>query len=97
MFRSTRVLAMQPTRAAFMRQTPQAFFKQTGFRMTPVPKEEHGAHTISQRLRQLKKIPAELIPLGVVLAVAVGAAIFSLGNKLVKDKTLRLKRQAGNS
>jgi hypothetical protein len=25
---------------------------------------EDAAHTISQRLRQLKKIPAELIPLG---------------------------------
>ena len=29
-------------------------------------------------------------------SIAVGAAIFSLGRKLIVDKTLRLKRQAGN-
>ncbi|KAF2190780.1 hypothetical protein K469DRAFT_721682 [Zopfia rhizophila CBS 207.26] len=69
----------------YMRQTPRM--------MRPVPKEDQSAHTISQRLRTLKKIPAELIPLGVVLAVAVGAAFFSMGRKLYTDKTLRLKRQ----
>ncbi|EGE02814.1 hypothetical protein TEQG_01851 [Trichophyton equinum CBS 127.97] len=36
----------------------------------PIPKEQQSAHTISQRLRTLKKIPPELIPLGVVLSVA---------------------------
>lgn len=94
------------------------------------------AHTISQRLRRLKKIPPELIPLGksptrcnsligqtcvltcssiqvlysgwciswllqasepeltgfINESVAIGAAIYSLGNKLVTDKTLRLTR-----
>ena len=50
------------------------------------------AHTISQRLRTLKKIPPELIPLGVVLAVAVGAAAYALIRKLYVDKTLRLYR-----
>jgi hypothetical protein len=30
--------------------------------------EVNAAHTISQRLRQLKKIPPELLPLAVVLA-----------------------------
>ncbi|THZ85265.1 hypothetical protein D6C84_03436 [Aureobasidium pullulans] len=30
----------------------------------PVPKEEHSAHTISQRIRTLRKIPPELIPIG---------------------------------
>ncbi|KAF2793915.1 hypothetical protein K505DRAFT_325110 [Melanomma pulvis-pyrius CBS 109.77] len=96
MFRTTRALAMQPTRMMLMRQSPQLYMRQTARMMTPVPKEEHGAHTISQRLRQLKKIPAELIPLGIVLAIAVGAAIFSLGRKLYVDKTLRLKRQSVN-
>ncbi|KAF2866102.1 hypothetical protein BDV95DRAFT_611974 [Massariosphaeria phaeospora] len=95
MFRSTRVLAMQPTRMMFMRQTPQLYLRQTA-RMMKTPKEDHGAHTISQRLRQLKKIPAELIPLGIVLAVAIGAAFYSLGRKLVVDKSLRLKRQSVN-
>jgi len=33
-----------------------------------------------------------LIPLGVVLAAAVGAAVYSLGRKLYVDKTLRLTR-----
>jgi len=50
------------------------------------------AHTISQRLRALKKIPVELIPIGVVLAAALLAAAYSLGRKLVVDKTLRLSR-----
>ncbi|MCJ1418976.1 hypothetical protein MMC32_005327 [Xylographa parallela] len=72
----TRVLRMQPTRAL----------------MRPVPKEEHSAHTISQRLRTLKKIPPELIPLGIVLAVALSAAAWSMGSKLVTDKTLRLTK-----
>ncbi|KIW06315.1 uncharacterized protein PV09_02780 [Verruconis gallopava] len=44
--------------------------KPTTRMMRPVPKEEHSAHTISQRLRSLKKIPPELIPLGVVLGYA---------------------------
>ncbi|KAJ4297705.1 hypothetical protein N0V90_005600 [Kalmusia sp. IMI 367209] len=85
MFKATSVRAMQPSRMLFMRQTAPLYMRQTARMMKPVP-----------RLRQLKKIPAELIPLGVVLAVAVGAAIFSLGRKLMVDKTLRLKRQAGN-
>ncbi|RMJ26225.1 hypothetical protein PHISP_02912 [Aspergillus sp. HF37] len=50
------------------------------------------AHTISQRLRRLRKIPPELIPLGVVLGAAVGAAIYSSVRKLMTDKTLRLHR-----
>ncbi|RMZ15014.1 hypothetical protein D0860_01872 [Hortaea werneckii] len=51
------------------------------------------AHTISQRLRQLKRIPPELIPLGVVLAAAVFAAGYSIVRKLFTDSTLRLYRQ----
>jgi len=58
----------------------------------PMPKEEHSAHTISQRIRTLKKIPPELIPLGVVLSVAIGAAFYAMGRKLMTDKTLRLGR-----
>lgn len=34
----------------------------------------------------------ELIPLGVVLAAAVGAAVYALIRKLYVDKTLRLYR-----
>ncbi|KAF2689598.1 hypothetical protein K458DRAFT_384229 [Lentithecium fluviatile CBS 122367] len=95
MFKVTRAMAVQPTRMMFMRQSQQLYMRQTARMMKPVPKEEQGAHTISQRLRNLKKIPAELIPLGVVLAVAVGAAVFSLIRKLIVDKNLRLKRSAG--
>jgi len=61
--------------------------------MRPVPKEEHSAHTISQRLRTLRKIPPELIPLGIVVGIAVGAAFYSMGRKLVVDKQMRLARQ----
>lgn len=71
---SSPILRMQPTRRF-------AF---------PTPKEAQSAHTISQRLRTLKKIPPELLPLGLVLGVAVGAAIYSSANKLMTDKTLRL-------
>ncbi|KKZ64841.1 hypothetical protein EMCG_09218 [[Emmonsia] crescens] len=72
----TRPLRMQPTRP----------------RLGPVPKENQHAHTVSQRLRTLKKIPPELLPLGVVLAVALGAAAYSIVNKFRTDKTLRLSR-----
>ncbi|KAJ5991071.1 hypothetical protein N7499_011615 [Penicillium canescens] len=77
----TRMLRMQPTRAF-------AFAS---------PKEPHSAHTISQRLRQVKRIPPELLPIGFVLAVAVGAAIYSCGKKLMTDKTLRLYRNSPES
>ncbi|KAA8644189.1 hypothetical protein EYZ11_004678 [Aspergillus tanneri] len=74
----TRMLRMQASR-------PFAF---------PTPKENQSAHTISQRLRTLKKVPPELIPLGLVLGVAVGAAIYSSAHKLMSDKTLRLSRNS---
>ncbi|KAK0316657.1 hypothetical protein LTR01_000407 [Friedmanniomyces endolithicus] len=67
-------------------------FRQGGKKMMPMPKEEHAAHTISQRLRSLKKIPPELIPIGVVLFAAVFAAFYSLVRKFWVDKTLRLHR-----
>ncbi|EYE97762.1 uncharacterized protein EURHEDRAFT_450162 [Aspergillus ruber CBS 135680] len=72
---ATRIMRLQATRPYF----------------SPAPKENHSAHTISQRLRSLKKIPPELIPLGIV---ALGAAGYSLTNKLLTDKTLRLYRNS---
>ncbi|KAJ5923754.1 hypothetical protein N7454_008999 [Penicillium verhagenii] len=60
-------------------------------------KEAHSAHTISQRLRMIKKCPPELIPLGIVLGVAVGAAIYASTKKLMSDKTLRLYRNSPES
>lgn len=74
----SRVMRMQPSRVLFYANS----------------KEPHRAHTISQRLRSLKKIPPELIPLGVVLGVALGAAIYSSAKKLFTDKTLRLHRSS---
>jgi len=50
-------------------------------------------HTISQRLRSFKKIPVELLPLGVVLAAAIFAAGYSMIRKFYTDTTLRLYRQ----
>ncbi|KAH3910221.1 hypothetical protein HBI56_078380 [Parastagonospora nodorum] len=101
MFKATRVLAMQPTRMmmmrptqqAFMRASPQLVMRETLRLRSPVPKEEHGAHTVSQRIRQLKNIPTEIWPLILVLGVAVVMAAVSLVRKLWVDKTLRLKRQ----
>ncbi|KAK4202537.1 hypothetical protein QBC40DRAFT_276118 [Triangularia verruculosa] len=69
-------------------------FRATPRMMRPIPKEEQAAHTVSQRLRsRFTNIPAELIPLGVVVAFALGAAVYSIGRHLVVDKTIRLKRQ----
>ncbi|OXV11435.1 hypothetical protein Egran_00809 [Elaphomyces granulatus] len=76
----TRVLGIQPSRAF----------------MHPAPKESMSG-TVSSFI-QFKdlflylKIPPELIPLGIVLAVAVGAGIYSSARKLLTDKTLRLSR-----
>ncbi|KAM0325442.1 hypothetical protein ACHAQA_007428 [Verticillium albo-atrum] len=50
-------------------------------------------HTISQRLRKLRKIPPELIPLGVVVGFAVFAAGYSSIRHFMVDGTIRLKRQ----
>ncbi|KAF8460282.1 hypothetical protein BDZ91DRAFT_739485 [Kalaharituber pfeilii] len=55
--------------------------------------ERQRAFPISQKLRLLKNIPTELIPLAVVLACGVGAGIYSIGRKLIVDKQLRLSRQ----
>ncbi|PNP50851.1 hypothetical protein THARTR1_08472 [Trichoderma harzianum] len=50
-------------------------------------------HTVSQRLRKLKQIPAELYPLFVVVGFALGAAAYSSSRKFFVDKNLRLARQ----
>ncbi|KAK3314948.1 hypothetical protein B0H66DRAFT_564037 [Apodospora peruviana] len=77
---------MQATRAL-------AMFRPTLRMRMPVPNEEQAAHTVSQRLRRLRKIPAELIPLGVVVGFAVCAAVYSSMRHFMTDKTIRLKRQ----
>ncbi|KAI1649585.1 hypothetical protein F4815DRAFT_442486 [Daldinia loculata] len=74
---ATRAMRMMPTRRM----------------MFPIPKEEQSAHTVSQRLRKLRQIPAELIPLGVVVGFAVFAATYSSLRKFTVDKNLRLNRQ----
>jgi hypothetical protein len=68
-------------------------FRPTARMMRPVPKEEQSAHTVSQRLRRLKRIPPELWPLGVVVSFAVSAAVYSSLRHFMTDKTIRLKRQ----
>ncbi|KAK1761120.1 hypothetical protein QBC47DRAFT_369162 [Echria macrotheca] len=68
-------------------------FRPTARMMRPVPKEEQAAHTVSQRLRRLRNIPPELIPLGVVVGFAVCAAVYSSMRHFMVDKTIRLKRQ----
>ncbi|QPG94573.1 hypothetical protein C2857_006405 [Epichloe festucae Fl1] len=68
-------------------------FRPTARMMRPIPKEDQAGHTISQRLRKLKQIPAELIPLAVVVGFAVFAAGYSSVRKFAVDKNLRLSRQ----
>ncbi|KAL2759540.1 hypothetical protein ACRALDRAFT_1054395 [Sodiomyces alcalophilus JCM 7366] len=77
---------MRPTLGLRMlRQTPRL--------RSPVPKEDQVGHTVSQRLRKLKNIPPELIPLGAVVMVALFAGTYSIFNHLTTDSTIRLKRQ----
>ncbi|ATY66657.1 hypothetical protein CCM_04542 [Cordyceps militaris CM01] len=73
--------------------TAMRMFRQTPRMMRPVPKEDQAGHTISQRLRKLKQIPAELIPLAAVVGFAVAAAGYSCVRKFYVDKNLRLGRQ----
>ncbi|KAK3075346.1 hypothetical protein LTR53_001415 [Teratosphaeriaceae sp. CCFEE 6253] len=101
-FLAAKMLRPTPFTAQLLRQratatTTPALQATRGFRVQgrmrmPMPKEEHSAHTISQRIRSLKKIPPELIPIGVVLFAAVAAAVYSLLRKFWVDKTLRLHR-----
>lgn len=68
-------------------------FRPTARRMAPVPGEDQVGHTVSQRLRKLKSIPPELIPLGVVVGFAIFAAGYSSIRHFMVDGTIRLKRQ----
>ncbi|KAI9158467.1 NADH-ubiquinone reductase complex 1 MLRQ subunit [Paramyrothecium foliicola] len=67
-------------------------FRQTPRMMRPVPKEDQAGHTISQRLRKLKDIPPELVPLAAVVGFAVILAGYASVRKFVVDKNLRLSR-----
>jgi len=58
----------------------------------PMPQQEQSAHTITQRIRQLKKIPPELFPIGIVVGAALVMAGYSMSRKFFVDKTLRLNR-----
>ncbi|KIX97256.1 uncharacterized protein Z520_06708 [Fonsecaea multimorphosa CBS 102226] len=73
---AARLLRLQPLRAAGMRQ---AAFRQSAQKQTARPfhntrtrfrakEDDQSAHTITQRIRMLKRIPPELLPLGVVIA-----------------------------
>ncbi|KAK5116094.1 hypothetical protein LTR85_009376 [Meristemomyces frigidus] len=95
MLRAQPAMTMLRSRATPMLCVQQATrsFRTTGRTLMPMPKQEQSAHTISQRIRSLKKVPPELIPLGIVLAVAIFAAVYSLARKLYVDGTLRLHRQ----
>ncbi|KAJ5478781.1 NADH-ubiquinone reductase complex 1 MLRQ subunit [Penicillium desertorum] len=86
----TRMLRMQPTRAFYF----------------PTPKEQQSAIELTTRLQPTLSpsvcvsssvCPPELLPIGFVLAVAIGAAIYSSGKKLMTDKTLRLYRNSPES
>ncbi|KAK6360385.1 hypothetical protein TWF730_006527 [Orbilia blumenaviensis] len=92
--RATQALRVRPTAMLRMQQTRTVAMRQSPILRMAVPKEEQSGHTVTQRLRRLKDIPIELIPLGVVIGAAIVAAGYSMANKLMTDKTLRLSRQA---
>merc|ERR1712070_655436 len=87
---------VRSTQSTILQQTK--LFRARTFTTTPVTRRskedggEQSAHTISQRLRTLKRMPPELIPLFIVIFFALGAAAFALGRKLMTDKTLRLTK-----
>ncbi|KAA8901361.1 hypothetical protein FN846DRAFT_908978 [Sphaerosporella brunnea] len=58
----------------------------------PMPKEQQSAHTITQRIRQLKKVPPELFPIGIVVGAALCMGAYSITRKFYVDRTLRLNR-----
>ncbi|KPI40623.1 uncharacterized protein AB675_10565 [Cyphellophora attinorum] len=96
---TARIMRLQPLRQAFkpnsaaIRQplTKRSFHQSRS--MFRAKEEDHSAHTITQRLKSLKKIPPELLPLGDVISFALFAAAFAMGRKLIYDKTLRLSPQ----
>ncbi|KIW26046.1 uncharacterized protein PV07_09175 [Cladophialophora immunda] len=99
---TARLLRLQPLRAAGMRQ---AAFRQSAQKQTARPfhntrtmfrtkEDDQSAHTITQRIRMLKRIPPELLPLGVVISFALFAACFAMARKLMTDRTLRLQRSS---
>ncbi|KAK6345441.1 hypothetical protein TWF718_007357 [Orbilia javanica] len=92
--RATQALRMRPTAMLRMQQTRTVAMRQSPILRMAVPKEEQAGHTITQRLRRIKDVPIELIPLAAVMGVAIVAAGYSMINKLMTDKTLRLSRQA---
>ncbi|KAF7507561.1 hypothetical protein GJ744_010352 [Endocarpon pusillum] len=87
---TARLVRFQPMRFYGVRPQIRTLHASRGLSRQKV--DEHSAHTISQRLRTLKKIPPELLPLGVVIGFALSAAIFAMGKKLFTDKTLRLHK-----
>ncbi|KAI1612898.1 hypothetical protein EDD37DRAFT_648417 [Exophiala viscosa] len=96
---TARLLRLQPLRAAAFRQPAirQAALRQNRpFHNTRTmlrsKEDDQSAHTITQRIRSLKKVPPELIPLGIVILFALFAAAFAMSKKLLTDKTLRLHR-----
>ncbi|KAI9876038.1 MAG: hypothetical protein M1823_007355 [Watsoniomyces obsoletus] len=103
---TSRLLRMQPLRQAAFKQPVSATLRQvqqplsrsarpfhSSMAMRRVKEDDQSAHTITQRLKSLKKVPPELLPLGVVIAFALFAAVFAMGRKLFTDKTLRLTPQ----
>ncbi|CAI6098427.1 hypothetical protein V2G26_001021 [Clonostachys chloroleuca] len=93
MFRLTPQLMFRGTPKMMFSRAPQMMFRQAPRMMRPVPKEDQAGHTVSQRLRKLKHIPLELVPLAVVVVFALFAATYSSIRKFVVDKNLRLVRQ----
>lgn len=76
-----------------MRKTFSVKMFQPTSRMMIAQKDDQPARFMSHRLRKLRKIPPELIPLGIVVGVAVGFAGYSLAKKFWVDQTMRLSRQ----
>ncbi|KAJ5845340.1 NADH-ubiquinone reductase complex 1 MLRQ subunit [Penicillium rubens] len=74
---------MYPTRMLRMQPTRAFYF--------PTPKEQQSASAPAQACAP------ELLPIGFVLAVAIGAAVYSCSKKLMTDKTLRLYRNSPES
>ncbi|WDK09777.1 hypothetical protein CGRA01v4_01055 [Colletotrichum graminicola] len=96
-------LALRAFRPTMRKMSPVPAEDQVGHRSRRQPEEVRidwqqltcmiVGHTVSQRLRKLRQIPPELIPLGVVVGFALAAATYSVARHFMTDKTIRLKRQ----
>ncbi|KAG9663593.1 hypothetical protein KCU95_g5705, partial [Aureobasidium melanogenum] len=86
----------QATRAA--RATATRSIHSTPRLLQAAAREEHAAHTATQRVRYwIKSLPVETYPLFVVMGFSLSFGIYSFIRPALQDPTLRLKRSIAHA